>query len=100
MRRDGAGTRGQQRTVPHSGQANGRGDGISVRGAVAGLWLVLASVGRVVLLHHAGGDAAALADRQAVLVRPGPDITRALAASRSPPGAGEAARPARRACSR
>jgi hypothetical protein len=29
----------------------------------------------VVLLHHAGRDAAALADRQAMFFRPGPDIT-------------------------
>jgi hypothetical protein len=40
---------------------------------------VLASVGRrVVLLQHAGRDAPALTDRQAVLFRPGPDITAAL----------------------
>jgi hypothetical protein len=40
----------------------------------------------LVLLHHAGRDAAALADRQAMLLRPGTDITRALPAGRSPPG--------------
>src|SRR5690349_17704894 len=39
-----------------------------------------------VLLHHAGRDAAAFADRQAMLLRPGPDITRTLPAGRRPPG--------------
>src|SRR5579859_970338 len=46
----------------------------------------LAPAGCVVLLGHAGGDAAALADRQAMLFRPGADITRALAAGCGPPG--------------
>jgi len=41
----------------------------------ADLWLVLVPDGRVVLFHHAGGDAPALAHRHAVLLRPGPDIT-------------------------
>jgi hypothetical protein len=56
-----------------------------VRGAVrdrAGLWRVLAPAGCLVLLGHGGGDAPALADRQAVLFRPGADTTRALAAGR------------------
>jgi hypothetical protein len=53
----------------------------------ADLWLVLVPAGRVVLVHHAGGDAAALADRQTVLFDPGPDIIRALAVSGGPPGA-------------
>ncbi len=48
-----------------------------------GWWL--APAGRVVLVHHAGGDAPALAHRQAVLFRPRPDITRALAGGRGPP---------------
>ena len=39
-----------------------------------------------VLLCHAGRNAPAVADRQAVLLRPGPDITRALPAGRGPPG--------------
>jgi hypothetical protein len=47
---------------------------------------LLAPTGRVVLLYHAGGDAPALAHRQAVPFGPGPDITRALAASRGPAG--------------
>jgi hypothetical protein len=52
-----------------------------------GCGLVLASVGRrVVLLCHAGRDAPALTDRQAVFLRPGPDITAALTAGRGPPG--------------
>src|SRR5580704_2583897 len=38
----------------------------------------------VVLLGHAGRDAAALTDRQAMLLRPGPDIARALPAGHSP----------------
>ena len=39
-------------------------------------WLVLALVGRrVVLLQHTSGDAPSLTDCQAVLFRPGPDIT-------------------------
>ena len=45
----------------------------------AGVVAVLAPAGRVVLLDHAGGDAPALAHRQAVPFGPGPDITRALA---------------------
>src|SRR5579863_177449 len=40
----------------------------------------------VVLLGHAGRDAAALTDRKAVLLRPGPDVTRALPAGPGPPG--------------
>src|SRR5262249_22393572 len=48
---------------------------------------LLAAAGRVVLFHHAGGDAPALANCQAVLFGPGPDVTRALAVSRGPPGA-------------
>jgi hypothetical protein len=42
---------------------------------------VLAPVSRrVILLLHTGRDAPALTDRQAVLLRPGPDITAALTA--------------------
>src|SRR6266851_2819291 len=41
---------------------------------------------RVVLLQHAGRDTAALTDCQAVLFRPGPDITAALTADCGPPG--------------
>ena len=48
---------------------------------------MLAPDGRVVLLHHAGGDASALAHSYAVLFGPGPDITRVLAACCGPPGA-------------
>src|SRR5690348_12556642 len=40
----------------------------------------------IILLHHAGRDAAAFTDRQAVLVCPGPDITRTLPAGSGPPG--------------
>jgi hypothetical protein len=77
------------RTAPHYRQAVGRGGGaVSVRGlAPRGLVACLASAGRVVLFHHAGGYAPALAHRQAVLFGPGPDVTRALAVSRGPPGA-------------
>ena len=48
---------------------------------------MLVSADRVVLFHHAGRDAPALANCQAVLFRPGPDVTRALTVSRGPPGA-------------
>jgi hypothetical protein len=41
----------------------------------------------LVLLHHAGRNAAALTDRQAVVFRPGPDVTAALTARRGPPRA-------------
>jgi hypothetical protein len=40
----------------------------------------------VLLVDHAGRDAPALTDRQAVLLRPGPDVTAALTISRGPPG--------------
>jgi hypothetical protein len=40
--------------------------------------------GGVVLLHHAGGDAPALADCDALVLRPGPDIAAALTACRGP----------------
>jgi hypothetical protein len=53
-------------------------------------WPALSPVGRLVLLHHAGRNAPALTDRQAVLLRAGPDITGALPPGRGPP------RPARR----
>src|SRR5260370_15821027 len=51
-------------------------------------WLVLTPAGRgvVVLLQHAGGDAPALTDRQAVLFRPNPDIAAALTVRCGPPG--------------
>src|SRR5215470_12489954 len=42
--------------------------------------------GGVVLLGHAGGDAPAVADRDALILRPGPDVRAALAAGRGPPG--------------
>src|SRR6266705_919157 len=65
--------------------ANGRCRAVPGRGAwVLGprrWWLGLAPASRrVVLLCHAGRDAPALANRQAVLLCPGPDITRALTA--------------------
>src|SRR5690348_6119243 len=48
--------------------------------------VVLAPVARrVVLLHHAGWDAPALTDHDAVVLRPGPDITAALTAGRGTP---------------
>jgi len=53
----------------------------------------------VVLLHHAGRDAATVTDRQAVLLRPGPDLTRALPTALRPPSPVAGARPALRACS-
>ena len=58
-------------------------------GAARPWWLVLSFAGRLILLHHTGRNAAALTDRQAVLLRPGPDITGALPTGRGP------ARPAR-----
>ena len=64
-------------------QANGRGDKSRCAARCwhhAGCGL-LAPAGRVVLFHHAGGDAPALTDLKVVLFRPGPDITRALAVS-------------------
>ena len=48
--------------------------------------LVLTPASSLVLLHYAGRDAPAFANGQAVLLGPGPDITRALPASRGPPG--------------
>src|SRR6266516_2788674 len=49
-------------------------------------WPGLAPAGRrVVLLCHAGRDAPARTDRQAMLLCPGPDITAALTARRGPP---------------
>src|SRR5262249_53346928 len=46
-----------------------------------------ASAGRgLVLLYHARGDPPALTDRDAVVFRPGPDVTGALAARRGPAG--------------
>jgi hypothetical protein len=49
--------------------------------------VVLAPVARgVVLLHHAGRDAPAPADRDAVVFRSGPDITGALTAGHGTPG--------------
>lgn len=71
-----------------SRRADGRGGGILARGAILaprGWRLELAATGRVVLVRHAGRDAAALAHRQAVLFRPGPDITRTLPAGRRTP---------------
>src|SRR5262245_39317436 len=55
-------------------------------GAARLRWFVLAPAGRVVLLHDAGRDAPALTDRQAVLLRPGPDITGAPPPGRGPAG--------------
>src|SRR5690348_1910434 len=45
---------------------------------------LLSAARRAVLLQHAGRDAAALTDRDAVLLRPGPDIPGALTARRGP----------------
>src|SRR6516164_6492516 len=39
---------------------------------------------RLILLYHARRDAPARADRDAVVFRPGPDVTGALAARRGP----------------
>src|SRR5579859_6192691 len=51
-------------------------------------WLGSAALARgLVLVHHAGRDPAALTDRQAMLFRPGPDITRTLPTRCGPPGA-------------
>jgi hypothetical protein len=41
---------------------------------------LLAAAGRVVLVHHTGGNAPPLAHRHAMLLRPRPDVARALAA--------------------
>ena len=42
---------------------------------------------RVVLLSHAREDAPAIADRDALVLRPGPDVRAALTARHGPPGA-------------
>src|SRR5205809_3275453 len=66
---------------------------VALSGCAARFWhhagsvALLVPVGRVVLLYHGGRDAPALPDSQAVLFRPGADITRALAVCRDPPGA-------------
>src|SRR5216684_1555447 len=68
------------------GAAPGQGATYKVLGSRR-WWLGLAPVGRrVVLLCQAGRDAAALTDRQALLLRPGPDVTAALTARCGPPG--------------
>src|SRR5437764_14874803 len=41
--------------------------------------------GRVVLLSHARGDAATIADRDALVLRPGPDVRATLTAGHRPP---------------
>jgi hypothetical protein len=41
--------------------------------------------GGVVLLGHARGDTPAIADRDALILRPGPDVRAALPAGRGPP---------------
>jgi hypothetical protein len=67
---------GRQLCMP-SGERRVRESGGAWRGwAPAGLVALLASASGVVLLYHGGRDAPALTDRQAVLFRPGPDITR------------------------
>src|SRR5512140_3560239 len=43
------------------------------------------SLGGVVLLGHARGDAPTIADRDALVLRPGPDVRAALTAGRGPP---------------
>src|SRR5260370_6708101 len=53
----------------------------------AGLRFLFASAsvgGGLVLLHHARWDTAALIDRDAVVLRPGPDISAALTAGSGP----------------
>src|SRR5215831_9842525 len=55
--------------------------------------------GGLVLLGHTRGDTSPVADRDALVLRPGPDVRTALTAGSGPPGSAPLPRPALRACS-
>src|SRR6266516_1252105 len=74
-----------RRTLATAAEAH-KGEDIPFRCLAAMAAQSAPAAGRLVLLHHAGRDAPALTDRQAMLFRPGPDITRVLPAGRASPG--------------